>query len=242
MSFTYLEELAQKAATLCKERGWGRDWREGGCYLHLESSEFTEALRGKGDPEKEAADVLFVLASTCAANGIDFIKVLERFEALATGAAVTSERTPSSHAAYLDQPTSVEIPHWVCERHEDCGAEAYCGDPLLGHHPNQSLCGFHRVTTLTWLRGHVAILYCSACKKQHIDEGAFAQKTHKTHRCVDDAAGKGCGSEWETEVPCIGVAGGAARAAKRPQPCLDETKMNGYTDQFPGTDDPTAAP
>jgi phosphoribosyl-ATP pyrophosphohydrolase len=48
--------------------------------LHLEASEFTEALRGKGDFEQEAADVLFVLLSTMEAHNIGVDWVLEILE------------------------------------------------------------------------------------------------------------------------------------------------------------------
>lgn len=49
------------------------------------------------------------------------------------------------------------------------------------------------------------VLFCPACKKQHIDEGEWAVKPHHTHRCVDDAAGKGCGTEWRLESYVFGV-------------------------------------
>lgn len=39
-------------------------------------------------------------------------------------------------------------------------------------------------------------MYCPNCGKQHVDEGRFARHPHRTHRCVDDAAGRGCGREW----------------------------------------------
>lgn len=63
MKQSRLARLARKSYAHCQRNGWSRDWREAGCYLHLEASEFTEALRGKGDFEQEAADVLFVLLS-----------------------------------------------------------------------------------------------------------------------------------------------------------------------------------
>lgn len=66
-----LDQLAADALKLCNKRKWDRDWESGGVYLHLESSEFVEALRGKrGDPLSEAADVLFVLMSTMAHHGL----------------------------------------------------------------------------------------------------------------------------------------------------------------------------
>ena len=57
---------------------WERNWSNGGCYLHLEVSEFIESLRGKGDssPAAEAGDVLFVLLSMLKAHNIDIQEVL----------------------------------------------------------------------------------------------------------------------------------------------------------------------
>ncbi len=81
MKQSRLARLARKAYAHCQRNGWSRNWREAGCYLHLEASEFTEALRGKGDFEQEAADVLFVLLSTMEAHniGVDWVlEILER--------------------------------------------------------------------------------------------------------------------------------------------------------------------
>ena len=76
-----LGELADKATDVCKHQGWDRGWSNGGCHLHLEVSEFIEALRGKGahTPTEEAADVLFVILSMCRANGIDLEEVRQYF-------------------------------------------------------------------------------------------------------------------------------------------------------------------
>lgn len=78
---TDLQKLADLALDVCNEKGWSRRWQNAGCYLHLEASEFIEALRGKGEstPEEEAADVLFVLLSTCAGNDLRMDKVLAEF-------------------------------------------------------------------------------------------------------------------------------------------------------------------
>lgn len=67
-----IDEVALKALRVCDERRWSRDWSRGGCYLHLEVSEFIESLRGKGSdsPSEEGADVLFVLLSMLSARGI----------------------------------------------------------------------------------------------------------------------------------------------------------------------------
>lgn len=72
-----LEYLAARALVICEERNWGRSWDHGGCYLHLEVSEFIEALRGKkGTPEAEATDVLFVFLSMLRAHNIPVSEVL----------------------------------------------------------------------------------------------------------------------------------------------------------------------
>ncbi len=80
---TRLEEVALKAQQVCTQQGWKRGWSSGGCYLHLEVSEFIEALRGKGDekPEDEAADILFVLLSMLKGHGISPDAVLEILDA-----------------------------------------------------------------------------------------------------------------------------------------------------------------
>lgn len=74
--------LPARILAMCKKRGWKLNWSARGCYLHLEASEFIEALRGKrGDPIEEAADVLLVLMSTTEAHGIAWDKVLAATEA-----------------------------------------------------------------------------------------------------------------------------------------------------------------
>ena len=50
-----------------------------------------------------------------------------------------------------------------------------------------------------------ALLWCPFCRKQHIDEGVWRTKPHRTHRCVDDADGKGCGREWTLDERIFGV-------------------------------------
>jgi len=72
-------DIALRALQECNRRGWKRTWLAAGCYLHLEVSEFIEALRGKGEstPVEEAADVLFVLFSTLKAHDIEPSEVLE---------------------------------------------------------------------------------------------------------------------------------------------------------------------
>lgn len=44
------------------------------------------------------------------------------------------------------------------------------------------------------------ILYCPKCDVQHIDEGVWATKEHKTHQC------QACGHEWRPfDFPTFGV-------------------------------------
>jgi len=72
-----LNNLADLAEDVCKKRGWKRDWLHSGCHLHLEASEFIEALRGKdGDPADEAGDILFVLLATVRFAGLDLKKII----------------------------------------------------------------------------------------------------------------------------------------------------------------------
>lgn len=70
--------LTRTAGSICRKKGWKKDWLHGGCYMHLETSEFIEALRGKGGkPEDEAADVLMALLSTMSHNGITGTAVMK---------------------------------------------------------------------------------------------------------------------------------------------------------------------
>lgn len=73
-----IQALADKTYEFCKTMGWSRSWKEGGCYLHLEVSEFIEALRGKGDetPTDEGGDVFFVLFSLLAEHNIEVVDAL----------------------------------------------------------------------------------------------------------------------------------------------------------------------
>lgn len=44
------------------------------------------------------------------------------------------------------------------------------------------------------------LLDCPACHKPHIDEGEYATKPHRTHKCL------GCGKEWRSSlVHTVGV-------------------------------------
>ena len=77
-----LNKLAARVLGMCKYRNWSLSWLARGVYLHLETSELIEAIRGKGDstPLKEAADVLLVLMSITENAGIPFNRVIETLE------------------------------------------------------------------------------------------------------------------------------------------------------------------
>lgn len=59
-NFDKLEEIKTRIGKLSQQLDWKKDWSNGGVYIHLEVSEFIEALRGKGDtcPTSEAGDIL----------------------------------------------------------------------------------------------------------------------------------------------------------------------------------------
>lgn len=67
-----LQGTLERINTICSVKKWDKSWKGGGCYLHLESSELIEALRGKGDssPAEEAGDVVFALLALLGNYGI----------------------------------------------------------------------------------------------------------------------------------------------------------------------------
>lgn len=76
-----LDDLAERCLALCIEKGWSRHWEAVGCHMHLEASEFIEALRGKhGDPIEEAGDVLFVLLSAMGASKLSVAETVAALE------------------------------------------------------------------------------------------------------------------------------------------------------------------
>jgi formylglycine-generating enzyme required for sulfatase activity len=78
-------DLPARVLAMCRQRNWSLDWTCRGAYLHLESSELIEALRGKrGNPKAEAADVLLVLMSITENAGIPWGDVLEQVAATCT--------------------------------------------------------------------------------------------------------------------------------------------------------------
>lgn len=57
------------------------------------------------------------------------------------------------------------------------------------------------------------ILTCPACSERHIDEGEFATRPHRTHRCSD------CGLEWRpANIPTVGVRYLPGQPAAAPRP------------------------
>ena len=71
-------DYIKDAAKTCELMGWDKGWSKGGCYIHLEVSEFIEALRGKGDPLDELGDVLFALLFVADHYGLDSIEAMEQ--------------------------------------------------------------------------------------------------------------------------------------------------------------------
>lgn len=66
------QALQQRVHEQCIKEHWGKDWQGGGVYLHLESSELIEALRGKSsNPVEEGGDVIFTLMALLAHYEID---------------------------------------------------------------------------------------------------------------------------------------------------------------------------
>lgn len=71
------DDLAARVLAMCQHRGWSLHWTARGAYLHLESSELIEALRGKrGTVLGEAGDVLLVLMSITENAGIPWSEVV----------------------------------------------------------------------------------------------------------------------------------------------------------------------
>jgi len=73
--FKYYIDFIKK---VCALKHWQKDWLCGGCYIHLEASEFIEAVRGKGDPVDELGDVLFTVLAVADYYNIDPIMAIER--------------------------------------------------------------------------------------------------------------------------------------------------------------------
>ena len=72
-----LKEYVGEVRQVCANMNWKKDWSSGGCYIHLEVSEFIEALRGKGDPVDELGDILFTVLAVADFYNIDIEKAIE---------------------------------------------------------------------------------------------------------------------------------------------------------------------
>ena len=84
ISLEELEKLADRCIQACNKNDWKRNWSNGGCYLHLEASEFIEALRGKGEPYSEVADVLFVLLAMFRHHEMNIHDIFQNLDDLLT--------------------------------------------------------------------------------------------------------------------------------------------------------------
>ena len=79
----FLRHLTKEIMEDAKTNGWKFDWKEGGCYLQLESAEFVESVRGKkGRPRDEATDILYCLIGMCEEHGVKIEDVFEEMENL----------------------------------------------------------------------------------------------------------------------------------------------------------------
>ncbi len=112
-----VDNLARAVLKMCKLRGWSLHWTARGAYLHLESSELIESIRGKGDstPLAEAADVLLVLMSITENAGIPFSDVVAQAKATCDALMVKphypgEEFTSPSPAPPADRPAEPPQP------------------------------------------------------------------------------------------------------------------------------------
>jgi NTP pyrophosphatase (non-canonical NTP hydrolase) len=74
--FKDFDEFVRFTRYVCDKHKWEKNWSKGGCYIHLEVSEFIEALRGKGDPVDELGDVLFTLIAVADYYDVDPVEAL----------------------------------------------------------------------------------------------------------------------------------------------------------------------
>lgn len=126
-----LDDMAGWVVNMCKKRGWSMHWTHRGAYLHLESSELIEAIRGKGgDPKDEAGDVLLVLMSITEYAGIPFTSVvqaaLEKLKYL-------EEAPPYPNEERGDIQTAIEYLQREKKSLIDCHKEPMNGDRITDH-------------------------------------------------------------------------------------------------------------
>lgn len=75
-----LQDYSDRIKHICQQLGWKKDWASGGCYLHLEASELVEALRGKGEPTSEAADVIIALLALTSHHDITAKQIMTQLD------------------------------------------------------------------------------------------------------------------------------------------------------------------
>lgn len=86
----------------------------------------------------------------------------------------------------------------ACARHISAGVRVL----VVGERENgpESYRSHSNARILEAMRqSRAAALTCPQCKRPHIDEGEWASRPHRTHRCVDDSVNvsPGCGAEWQ---------------------------------------------
>lgn len=72
-----LQAYIKEVEYVCNKMDWKKDWSHGGCYAHLELSEFIESVRGKGDPTDELGDVIFTIFAVAGYYNVDPVKAIE---------------------------------------------------------------------------------------------------------------------------------------------------------------------
>lgn len=72
-----IKKYSDFVGEVCRKNDWEKDWSHGGCYMHLEVSEFIESLRGKGDPIEELGDVIFTIVAVAGNYGIKISDAIE---------------------------------------------------------------------------------------------------------------------------------------------------------------------
>jgi hypothetical protein len=78
----FLNALQHRVLEMYLKRDWRLDWMARGVYMHLEVSEFIEAIRGKGDstPESEAADVVICMMAMVAGANLNWDNIMAEVE------------------------------------------------------------------------------------------------------------------------------------------------------------------
>ena len=77
---------------------------------------------------------------------------------------------------------------------------------------------------MIWGAPVAVAMNCPACGKAHVDEGVWAVRSHREHRCVDDAAGFGCGHAWRMDQTVRGVLCGPCGHPHATYGCTEPTR------------------